>query len=509
MLRFSAAFIGLCLLFGSCKSSSVYQVVAGDPYSSNPDLVGSNANVISLANPWSQDSLVLAVQQLHLATIRYPGGTVGNYWDWDLGWIDPDVPDSLMIKWVVKNGLRNSQQRYTLTEFKKGLDATGAKPIFMLNMLSKDLQHSLRNLRRAAQLGMPVEYVELGNELYFGLPYERSVYPTPEDYGETCQVWIDSLKAAFPGVKCAVLGNYLSKNERHTNWTQRTLAHCSNADAVIFHKYSPFGLDGQQEQKTYTAGTEGIGDILTATRKGPTDLRERQQWELDLLAQPQAFANMLGTAQHSVLFYQKLGAPEGMPLWSTEFNVRADRSAIRGTWANSLYLLMYYQTFMEVPFELLTVHNLVGQIFPLIFTDTAGFRHVVVDSLHSTPWELTAAGVATSLIAQFANGLEQLTPLRLKDQPLLTDDRGQNISDFAGWVGRINTSKRIILIHYGYASKQLDLSDLASGAKYITYSSPLSHYINGFESIEQQQGQLDTTLELPPHSVTLISIEND
>ncbi len=64
------------------------------------------------------------------------------------------------------------------------------------------------------------------------------IFPTPEDYGKTSKIWIDSIKAEFPDAKCAVIGTTINRKSRHKNWTERVLNYASNADAVTWHIYT-------------------------------------------------------------------------------------------------------------------------------------------------------------------------------------------------------------------------------------------------------------------------------
>ncbi len=265
----SLAIAGLLLLtLGGCSfRQNPLVAVPSRTVALLPDRVGVNGNLTSIDHPWTNDSLLDAFKTLRLGHLRYPGGTLGNYWDWDRGWIDAAVPDSLMIKWVVSNKLRDSPKRYTLDDLAIVHRASGVTPLFMLNMLSKDLDHALRNLRRAEALGMPVKYIEMGNELYFDIPFPKLRYPTPEDYGRTCQRWIDTLSAAFPEAQFAVVGSHISYHARQKDWTARVLRHCPGADAVTFHQYGPSGLDGRQVGRNPTPGLEGTENPASVTAR--------------------------------------------------------------------------------------------------------------------------------------------------------------------------------------------------------------------------------------------------
>jgi len=106
--------------------------------------------------PWRDSAFISAAQALAPSAIRFPSGTGASYWNWSLGCEMP-----------CKSGTSR------LEDFKVTLDATGAEVVFVLNMLTDTLDSQLRFLAHAASIGIPVSYVELGNEVHRG----RSVQP--------------------------------------------------------------------------------------------------------------------------------------------------------------------------------------------------------------------------------------------------------------------------------------------------------------------------------------------
>ncbi len=500
-------FLGLLLVgLFSCTEKSV-EVRLGNEREIYPDMIGLNGNLTELDQPWSNDSLVASVREIGVGNFRYPGGTIGNYWDWDRGWIDKSVPDSLMIKWVVTHGIAASDKRYTLENLAEGHKKLDFTPVFVLNMLSKGLDHTIRNLLKAQDLGLPIKYIELGNELYFNLPFERSVYPTPELYGSTCAMWIDSLKTYFPEAKYAIIATYLKRNKRHTDWTQRALAHCNNADAITFHKYSPAGIDGGHEKANITAGTEGMSDASTAIRKNPfSGPIERQKWEIELLRNDSAYANFLYSATESAESYDKLGAPEGTEIWATEFNMRDDESALRGTWANTLYTSKYYDAFLEGPITITNIHNAIGYLFPQIFSDTSQLDHVKWKEVKSVPWALSSQGIATSIFAKSSRGMTKAVQLNFSDERIIVDDRGNQVNTLSGWIFSNDKETKVLLINYGRESVSLDLSGISGvndGIQY--YSTPENYITKGWQDLKTEKVVLSKTTKLPSFSFTILN----
>ena len=56
----------------------------------------SGYNNVAIQSPsWQVPDTVNAAKELKPGTLRYPGGTIANYWDWKKGWFLSNAPQSL------------------------------------------------------------------------------------------------------------------------------------------------------------------------------------------------------------------------------------------------------------------------------------------------------------------------------------------------------------------------------------------------------------------------------
>ncbi|MFS4418734.1 hypothetical protein [Maribacter sp. 2307ULW6-5] len=457
-------------------------------------------------SPWDNENLVAVTERTNIRTLRYPGGTIGNYWDWDTGGLDKNVPDSLMIKWVVTNNLRESKNRYTLENLAELYKKTGITPVFMLNMLSKDLDHSIRNLKRAKAMGLPVKYVEMGNELYFNIPFPLLRFPTPEIYGETCQEWIAALKKEFPDAQFAVVGTSMTRHPRQVDWNKRVLDKCNNADAITLHSYSPSGLDGRLERRKTVPGSEGLGAQKTATRQAPKDITERQKWELELLKDQKAYTNMLTTATKTLKKIDNFHIPDDMDLWVTEFNIRDDNSVVLHSWAQTLILTEYYFKLLASNARISSMHNLVGPLFGMVHTDTLSYAHLTLNEVSSTPHTLSAGGMASKLIGDAMKGMEKAAQMDFNTAPTLTDDRNENFPSVKGWMFASGTEKRGIIVNFGFDEQILALKGSTGSVDYFA-GDPASPVI-GFEHLDRTSNNFQEAVRLPPHSISIVHFDH-
>lgn len=125
------------------------------------------------------------------STIRWPGGTEADFYDWHTG----------------ATTRKAGRVPFTLSDLAAAYRATGAVPIFDLNVLTPanrtDPTDQIAMLKQAEKLGLPIDYVEVGNELYAGQPGFKEAYPDGTVYARTVSIYVKALHEAFPGVKVA------------------------------------------------------------------------------------------------------------------------------------------------------------------------------------------------------------------------------------------------------------------------------------------------------------------
>ncbi len=189
------------------------------------DFLGYNASFKARNAPGDYvDQAIL--HDVTTAVIRYPGGTIANYFNWQTGFpMDEAHPEG--------------STAYMLEDLQLAHDTQGAQavPIFTLNLFTRpaasgsvepyvlgpNLGRQLNMLRRARFLGLPVERIELGNELYWGkhkcvyrpldVPGcaepacdEQCGYSDGASYANMIHSWVIAIKAEFPEAQIALTG---------------------------------------------------------------------------------------------------------------------------------------------------------------------------------------------------------------------------------------------------------------------------------------------------------------
>ncbi len=397
--------------------------------------------------------------------------------------------------------------RYTLDNFAQGHAALGFEPVYMLNMITKDLDDQLGQLRRARDLGMPVRYVELGNEYFFGPGAEPLVhdrYPTPIDYIRDANRWAAAIKAKFPEALVAVIGSESespSVSERRRTWNAQIAPHVgSDIDAVTYHPYAGVALVDAPRESHW--GNEAV-----------------QRRQRELLADPKAVQFMIGVPADDFTHLRAKHASDfdrPLALWLTEFNCNDWHGGVRHTWAQGLALISQYHAFLEEPgVQLLNLHNLTGGVLFTAMHPEAGdtFRGVTAASPPSVkPQSPTAIGLVTAVFGRAANGMKRAAAIDFRPEAAFETPRGAMVELVGGWVFfRADgiDGRNAVMFNLSPAAVSADLAALNLAASgYERWSTDPSRYV-GDASTLRTLGKVGDTFDLPPYSLVLITAGAD
>ena len=147
----------------------------------------------------NSSSLHAKMASIPVGLLRIPGGTTSQWLDWHTGKFIGGAGSPFAA--VAANRVAITMRRWAAI-----VRATDATPLWDLNVLTSSLPDQIRMLLEARRLGLPVRYIELGNELWDPLPPYPKQFPTGAAYGTAMNPWIDALKRRFPGAKIAVSG---------------------------------------------------------------------------------------------------------------------------------------------------------------------------------------------------------------------------------------------------------------------------------------------------------------
>ena len=470
-----------------------------------PNALGYNGNLLR-GGSWNDPQLVQAFQSLEPGTIRYPAGTLANYWDWRRGGIDTATPD-LPHGWEKTNA-----KPYGIKELKTVYGETGATPIFVLNMLTSTLDEQLALLRAVKEAELPVTYVELGNEYYLSSKAYVAKYPTAPDYAREANRWTAAIKAEFPEAKVSAVGAAVrpTDNARRKTWNGLLIPLLKGEDAISIHVYQGNGLGDTDKLMEAKGLVEDDDDKGKAPKpKGMWGSKPSQEAQWQVLNTDTGLKNMLSMPFSRANEMKELDLlPAGMAAWITEYNMFDRTGPVRGTWAHGIISAgLTLNMLGDERVQLMCFHDLYGPPqFAAIFGGDGGFDALLTGETPSaTPYALTASGRSLQLVGRAMKGMTQMEMLEFANNPKIKGRTTYNAlfgRAFSGPQGRsalvINFSGK------AFGLKAGAFPDWAKGAKTTMISGAPRSYVTGPDSLKEQTVMLGDALNVPPYSVVLM-----
>ena len=237
----------LSLVLVQCKKN---YAPAPAPTPSSKPLIGFNQNWSFI--PAFYPAMFSNINLLKPQMLRYPGGTITYEWDWVTG---------------KRTGFNTPS--HPVSDVRALINATNSKMIFVVNILNRSVTDQISMLNAIKAEGVPVEFIELGNELYSNDTEYISVFPTGADYAVKAAQWTAQLRTAFPSAKISAVlqcRNAESSNKRFAQWNSQVLAGTmSQVDAYTYHIYIPVGGNYASRKTEFEA-------VTTATNTGNKEL---------------------------------------------------------------------------------------------------------------------------------------------------------------------------------------------------------------------------------------------
>lgn len=246
------------------RTTGLAKTIPDEFFGFNGASIVQNINTDLLLDPRLQEQLATFPTRL----IRVPTGTAAQWIDWRTGAFidDPSSP------FVTIGGDRHP---VTLRDWATLITTTKATPVWDLNVVTSTLDDQIAMLEAAQDLGMPVRYVELGNELWDSRSIYPSIYPSGTDYAKAMNVWIPALRRRFGDIRIAVSGAdpsdpFFSEvfGARYRGWNREVLATIQGADAIAIHPYwtlPELAEPGSDVASTLTAGLDAWRRFTTGT----------------------------------------------------------------------------------------------------------------------------------------------------------------------------------------------------------------------------------------------------
>jgi hypothetical protein len=479
---FAVVAMVLAVLFAPMGAKAQYEVNVGPSRALDPGFVGVNGQFHNhlKTDPWNNTFVQDLAWRMMLGTFRYPAGTGANYWDWTLG--------------------RRSDEttgQYLTSNLKVGYDATGFMPIYVLNCMTGTLQESLDALAQAQSEGLPIQYVELGNEYYLGVTDYTQTFSSGVPYGQLCQTWIPAIKAQFPGVKCGIVGTMRTATSRMSTWNAEVLSACNNYDAVIIHTYKSSAIE--------PAMAAAAGDWGTQTEQNSQWSAFQAADAIDImLAQPYEEWNLL-VGENDL--------PAGTDIWLTEFNMADTVGPTRGNWAHGLFTANQMQTFLvDGRVSRSYLHNFMTdqgkfsgfafgtQFKPLLSNHGQG-------ELATVKYDMNASGIVLGLMAEVMTGADTIAQLEISAAPTVSPTGYADYWGLYGWKFTAGQEDRAYIVNTSGVDYDINTANIAPAASYVRQvSGDPRTYVTGEDTLNTVTSDtLPPVLHIPAYSMTTIN----
>lgn len=448
------------------------------------DYFGYNGAGLLRGNSWSDPAFVRGVKSLQPSTLRYPGGTIANYWNWRSGGFlqDAELPGEFK---------KQKLNAVDLEDLQQGCQATGATPVFVLNLLTANLGNQLEMLRSAKRAGLPIRYIELGNEFYIGSQDNKAKFPSATDYANEANRWVTAIRKEFPEAKLAVVGAAPRKvrDPRWTGWNRALLAAQRGADVLTLHHYYSAGLPSNPFKRTRASAPVAF----TADQ----------------------IAAVLGSPFAAWKQFQRDGIkplPSGLEVWITEYNMLDRGQPVHGTWMHGLGVSAATLLFLEEPKITRVInHVLVGNaLFASIFSNETGFAALgdftsPSRAPQTVPLSLTAGGTALQLIGNALQGMNTAQKLSFPGAPAMQGSSGPSFPSVLGWSFSRGSNSQVIVMNLSAAAQQLAASALLARGSYEQIAGDPLTLVNAPGSLRRTSGAFTGKITLPAYSITRLS----
>lgn len=441
--------------------------------------LGINANALQIRD-WRDPAIIKALGELQTKILRYPGGTVSNYWNWREGWLGDNIPKNAPPQ-IAK--FKKTPKRITLDTLLPALEASGTEPIFTLNLYTSDIDEQLAFLREARKLGMPVRYVELGNEYYWGKHKDR--FPNGTAYAREVPGWVKKIQKEFPGVKVGIVIKAEEEEQdfitSKNSWTPETFAALAGVrdglpDAVIIHPYTKPGSARYKQL---------LGQQLSAK-----DLRD-----------------IFASATLSAIKVDATLALTSLPFdcWITEYSLMDKDGLIQSRWAHSLYTLLETLSLMsDGKTKVLLYHSFVGA--PSFATHVSqDYAAVYKQQFGRSPETnaLTAPGLAIQCVNKAADGMTSLQSVPLSS-PV------ENFVEKAAFVFSLEKTCRALVLNLSAEPVAIAVERLGSIESFsdqvleLYNAQPMQPVLSLAEDVVYSKKKLNKEITLPPYSFAYI-----
>lgn len=297
-----------------------YSVVAEDVSYILSNVFGGFNGRSSEGPQWINSDFTNMVEWMSPSSIRYPGGTLANSWDWRQGGImGKKIKNPYYISDLAKGLPLHTSIVYVMNMVHAtpatGYDYTSTDKTILesKDVLDAKIDDALAALAEFEKYGrMPVA-IELGNELYFNKEEHYGIYTAnPSRYITDAKVIAARIKRVYPDIKVILCSS--KSGEKPT----------SNREVWNTTVYSALQSDSELQNLIDGVVQHHYIDVSIGSQ---APLADESEWENVIDA---------GRAYASSVQHDYLRIPDNMKLWITEYGLAEAGNSNCGRWITGL-----------------------------------------------------------------------------------------------------------------------------------------------------------------------------
>lgn len=294
------------------------------------ELYGFNTNMMSGDYGYLDTDFVELTKALMPQTLRFPGGTVGNFYHWErAGFIQEEMTSTLNTQLNKRNKgnyvklQKRRNGRISFDEFMELCNKLTITPIVVVNLWTGSPDESAAWVRYSKEKGYNILHWELGNEYY--LPHYLNKYPTAQVYLKAAKKHALAMKAVDPEIKVSICATPVAFHEEGflIKTPQRMW------DKQLASETNPNTTDWYDAYSVHVYAYKAMKDV---------DIEEMRGY---------LFGWINYGIDQALDYYQKLFPNKEM--WVTEWNIANPANRVANTQLHAMYAGDFFLKMLSTP----------------------------------------------------------------------------------------------------------------------------------------------------------------
>ena len=355
----------LCISFGCHKQAPSHEALRLeiDTRQTKPlrhELYGFNTNMMSGDYGYLDADFVALTKALRPKTLRFPGGTVGNFYHWKTsGFVKNEMATTLNAKLNKRNKgnyvklQRRRNGKIAFDDFMQLCLELNITPIVVVNLWTGSPEESAEWVQYAKTKGYEIAHWELGNEYY--LPHYVNKYPTVATYIARAKEHAAAMKAVNPDIKLSVCATPVAFHKEgwliktyQRKWDEGLAKDTSFYDAFTVHVYAYKAVRNEpiETMRGYLFGwihfavdeaLDYYEELFNPVDEPSVSVGEPSQSRLPTVGETSPPQNVGETS------------PSRKEMWITEWNIANPGNRVANTQLHAMYVGDFFLKMLSMP----------------------------------------------------------------------------------------------------------------------------------------------------------------